>query len=97
VNTARVWGLSGEAEIFLVAPVSGQIGRGVESTNGAFEIVLNRAWPCSSRLVPVAAPIGFSGDFSSVGASVFSASPFLEQMAAGLQKRQKSGVRRRLA
>src|SRR6266576_5155583 len=43
---------------------------------GTFEIVLKRAWPCSSRLVPVAAPIVFSGDFSRVGASVFSAQAF---------------------
>src|ERR1039458_7722034 len=40
---------------------------------GTFEMVLKRARPCSSRLVPVGAPIGFSGALSSVGASVFSA------------------------
>ena len=27
------------------------------------EIVVKRAWPCSSRLMPVGAPIGFSGRF----------------------------------
>src|SRR6266850_7778225 len=43
---------------------------------GAFEIVLKRAWPCSSRLVPVAAPIGFSEALSSVGSRVFSAHSF---------------------
>src|ERR1035441_2300257 len=40
---------------------------------GRFEMVLKRAWPCSSRLVPVEAPIGFSAALSSVGARVFSA------------------------
>jgi len=38
--------------------------------------VVKRAWPFSSRLVPVAAPMGFSGAFSSVFASVFSAQSF---------------------
>src|SRR4051795_10088427 len=36
-------------------------------------MVLKRACPCSSRLVPVGAPIGFSGAFSSVGPRIFSA------------------------
>src|SRR5271169_4884404 len=36
-------------------------------------MVVKRALPCSSRLTPVGAPIGFSGDFSSDGARVFSA------------------------
>src|SRR5579859_2136966 len=40
---------------------------------GTPEMVVKRAWPCSSRFTPVGAPIGFSGAFSSVGASVFSA------------------------
>src|SRR6266581_2643080 len=40
---------------------------------GTPEIVVKRACPCSSRFTPVGAPIGRSGDFSSVGASVFSA------------------------
>src|SRR5277367_7006779 len=40
---------------------------------GKPEIVVKRAWPCSSRFTPLGAPIGRSGDFSSVGASVFSA------------------------
>src|SRR5580658_5759498 len=39
-------------------------------------MVLKRAWPCSSRLVPVGAPIGFSGALSRVGARVFSAQSF---------------------
>ena len=43
---------------------------------GRSEIVLKRGWPCSSRLTPVGAPMGFSGDFSSEGASVFSAQFF---------------------
>src|SRR5215471_19923330 len=40
---------------------------------GTPEMVENRARLCSSRLTPVGAPIGFSGDFSSVGSSVRSA------------------------
>src|SRR5208283_1199864 len=48
---------------------------------GVFEMVLKRAWPWSSTLVPVGAPIGLSGAFSSVGASVFSAHSFSD--AAG--------------
>src|ERR1700730_5252884 len=43
---------------------------------GKPEIVVKRAWPCSSRFTPVGAPIGRSGFFSSVGASVFSAQFF---------------------
>ena len=39
-------------------------------------MVVKRAWPCSSRLVPVRAPMGFSGAFSSVGARVLSAHSF---------------------
>src|SRR5713101_7822353 len=39
-------------------------------------MVVKRAWPCSSRLMPVGAPIGFSGAFSRVGAKVFSAHAF---------------------
>jgi hypothetical protein len=39
-------------------------------------MVVNCAWPLSSRLMPLAAPIGFSGDFSSVLASVVSAQRF---------------------
>ena len=40
---------------------------------GTPEMVVKRAWPCSSTLTPVGAPMGRSGDFSSVGANVFSA------------------------
>src|SRR5258708_16102449 len=40
---------------------------------GTPEMVVKRARPCSSRLMPVGAPIGFSGAFSRVGAKVFSA------------------------
>src|SRR5271169_6020607 len=39
-------------------------------------MVVKRAWPCSSTLMPLAAPMGFSGAFSRVGASVFSAHCF---------------------
>src|SRR6476469_4344803 len=39
-------------------------------------MVVKRAWPCSSRLTPVGAPIGFSGAFSRVGRRVFSAHSF---------------------
>src|SRR6266436_7353702 len=39
-------------------------------------MVVKRAWPCGSRLVPVDAPMGFSGDFSRVGRRVFSAQSF---------------------
>ena len=38
--------------------------------------MVKRAWPCSSRLIPVFAPIGFSGAFSRVGRRVFSAHSF---------------------
>src|SRR5436190_109013 len=40
---------------------------------GTPEIVVKRAWPCSSRFTPVGAPIGRSGAFSRLGARVFSA------------------------
>src|SRR4051794_19882422 len=43
---------------------------------GTPEILVKRARPLSSRLVPVGAPIGFSGDFSIVGSKVFSAQIF---------------------
>src|SRR5688572_3101199 len=39
-------------------------------------MVVKRALPFSSRLTPLGAPTGFSGDFSSAGASVFSAQSF---------------------
>src|SRR5215469_10916473 len=39
-------------------------------------MVVKLALPFSSRFTPVAPPIGFSGFFSSVGASVFSAHCF---------------------
>src|SRR5229473_8020771 len=57
---------------------------------GAFEIVLKRAWPCSSRLVPVGEPIGFSGALSSVGARVFSAQSFSD--AAGWRPSKTSEI-----
>src|ERR1700683_5632728 len=43
---------------------------------GTPEMVVNRAWQCSSTLTPVGAPIGRSGDFSIAGASVFSVQSF---------------------
>src|ERR1700685_2431977 len=43
---------------------------------GTPEIVVNRAWPCSSTLTPVGAPIGRSADLSIAGESVFSAHSF---------------------
>src|SRR5208283_5590554 len=55
-------------------------------------MVLKRAWPCSSRLVPVGAPIGFSGDFSSVGASVFSAHSFSDDAGWRSSKTSEIGV-----
>jgi hypothetical protein len=45
---------------------------------GTPEIVVKRARPLSSMFEPVAAPMGFSGDFSSDGKSVFSAHRFSE-------------------
>ena len=45
---------------------------------GTPEIVVKRAWPFSSMLKPVAAPMGFSGDFSSDGRRAFSAQRFSE-------------------
>src|ERR1035438_9970221 len=43
---------------------------------GTPETVVKRACPCSSTFMPVGAPIGRSGAFSRVGASVFSAQFF---------------------
>src|SRR5438270_11375543 len=40
------------------------------------EILVKRARPLPSRLVPVGAPIGFSGEFSITGSKVFSAQSF---------------------
>src|SRR5260370_181286 len=53
-------------------------------------MVLKRAWPCSSRLVPVGALIGFSGALSSVGARVFSAQSFSD--AAGWRPSKTSEI-----
>ena len=38
---------------------------------GTPEIVVKRAWPCSSRFTPVGAPIGRSGAFSRLGRQSF--------------------------
>src|SRR5450759_557076 len=53
-------------------------------------MVLKRAWPCSSRLVPVGVPIGFSGALWSVGARVFSAQSFSD--AAGWRPSKTSEI-----
>src|SRR5260370_28224975 len=53
-------------------------------------MVLNRAWPWSSRVVPVGALIGFSGALSSVGARVFSAQSFSD--AAGWRPSKTSEI-----
>src|ERR1700677_3506822 len=55
-------------------------------------MVLKRALPCASRLVPVGAPIGFSGAFSSVGANVCSAHACSE--AAGWRASKTSAIGR---
>src|ERR1035441_2721680 len=55
-------------------------------------MVLKRACPCSSRFVPVEAPIGFSGAFSRVGASVFSAHAFSEAAGWRLSNRSEIGL-----
>src|ERR1700688_4825615 len=59
---------------------------------GTAEIVVKRARPCSSRLTPAAAPIGFSGDFSSVGASVSSAHFFSCAEGRRLSKTSVTGL-----
>src|SRR5579872_5364283 len=59
---------------------------------GAPEIVVKRAWACSSRFTPVGAPIGRSGDFSSVGASVFSAHVFSAAFGWRLSKTSAIGL-----
>src|SRR5258708_38570761 len=59
---------------------------------GTPEIVVKRACPCSSRFMPVAAPIGFSGAFSIVGASVSSAHFFSAEEGWRFTKRSAMGV-----
>src|SRR6266852_3813794 len=59
---------------------------------GTPEIVVKRAFPCSSRFTPVGAPIGRSGDFSSVGASVFSAQFFSPSEGWRFSKTSAIGV-----
>src|SRR6266496_2246907 len=59
---------------------------------GTFEIVLKRAWPCSSRLVPVGAPMGFSGALSSVGTKVLSAQSFSDCAGLRLSKTSEIGL-----
>src|SRR5580692_10203745 len=59
---------------------------------GTLEIVEKRACPFSSRFVPVGAPIGRSGAFSSVGANVFSAHCFSVGEGWRLSKTSAIGV-----
>src|SRR5579864_4039013 len=58
---------------------------------GTPEIVVKRGLPCSSTLTPVGAPSGRSGDFSSVGASVFSAHSFSASEGWRFSKTSASG------
>src|SRR4029077_10958337 len=58
---------------------------------GTPEIVVKRACPCSSRFTPLGAPIGRSGDFSTVGASVFSAHFFSAPEGLRFSKTSASG------
>src|SRR5262245_53542423 len=57
---------------------------------GTPEIVVKRALPSSSRFVPVGAPIGRSGAFSSAGCSVFSAHCF--SPAEGVRPSKTSAI-----
>src|SRR5579863_9927021 len=66
-------GAPGYPRYFSSLQSSGRSAWVYKRRTGTPEIVVKRARPCSSRLTPVGAPIGFSGDFSSVGASVSSA------------------------
>src|SRR5262249_8894571 len=56
------------------------------------EIVVKRACPCSSRFIPLGAPIDFSGDFSKVGWSVFSAHCFSDDEGARPSKTAAIGL-----
>ena len=76
VNAARVRRLAGIVQVLFVLPVCGKIGGRVQPANRHAGDGGEARVPCSSRLMPVGAPIGFSGAFSSVGASVFSAHCF---------------------
>src|SRR6202049_328513 len=55
-------------------------------------MVVKRARPCSSRLMPVGAPIGFSGAFCRVGARVFSAHFFSATPGWRFSKTSASGL-----
>src|ERR1700726_1367467 len=55
-------------------------------------MVVKRARPCSSRLMPVGAPIGFSGAFARVGARVFSAHFFSATLGWRFSKTSASGL-----
>src|ERR1700722_17657785 len=55
-------------------------------------MVVKRAWPCSSRFVPVGAPIGRSGDFSTVGDSFFLAQLFSASEGCRFSKTSAIGL-----
>src|ERR1700685_917223 len=59
---------------------------------GTPEMVVKRSWPCASRFTPVGAPMGRSGDFSSVGASVFSAHCFSDSEGWRFSKTSAIGL-----
>src|SRR5882757_1977959 len=66
-------GAPGYPRYFSSPQSSGRSARVYKRRTGTPEIVVKRACPCSPTFTPLGAPIGCSGDFSSVGASVFSA------------------------
>ena len=59
---------------------------------GTFEIVLKRVWPDWSTFTPVGAPMGFSGDFSIVGASVPSAQVLSAAVGCRFSKTSATGL-----
>src|SRR5579883_1046054 len=54
----------------LVSRFSGRSASVYRRSTGTPEIVVKRAWPEESRLMPVATPMGRSGDFLRAGSSV---------------------------
>src|SRR5260370_23700515 len=59
---------------------------------GTPETVVKRARPCSSTFTPLGAPIGFSGDFSRAGSSVFSAHCFSDSEGWRFSTTSEMGV-----
>src|SRR5271156_1516701 len=59
---------------------------------GTPEIVVKRACPCSSILIPVGDPLGRSGAFSIVGARVFSAQFFSASDGCRFSKTSATGL-----